>query len=134
MRNPSKVPEGLHSQLTIVKGDLTDKDGIYNVVRTYQPHALVDASSILNLPFQNTNNNAQRGLIYTTVEEALVKDGRLNDCFVICVGGQVETGSTCFVCLLWSSAPKTSTRPLIPTIYRPLTTLYIRCFLSLVVK
>ena len=90
VRNPSKVPEGLHSQLTIVQGDLTDKDGIYNVVCTYQPHALVDASSILNLPFQNTNNNAHRGLIYTTVEEALVKDGRLNDCFVICVGGQVS--------------------------------------------
>ena len=90
VRNPSKVPEGLHSQLTIVKGDLTDKDGIHNAVRTYKPHALVDASSILNLPFQSTVNNAERGLIYTTVAEALIEDGRLNDCFVICVGGQVR--------------------------------------------
>ena len=90
VRNPSKVPEILHNQLTIVKGDLTDRDGIHNVIRTYQPHALVDASSILNLPFQSTVNNAERGLIYTTVAEALVEDGRLNDCFVICVGGQVS--------------------------------------------
>ena len=90
VRNPSKVPENLHNQVTMVKGDLTDRDGIHNVIRTYQPHALVDASSILNLPFQSTVNNAERGLIYTTVAEALVEDGRLNDCFVICVGGQVS--------------------------------------------
>ena len=140
VRNPSKVPEGLHSQLTIVKGDLTDKDGIDNVVRTYQPHALVDASSVLNVPFQNTNNNAHRGLIYTTVEEALVKDGRLNDCFVICVGGQVKTECTtnkhrliddrllvCIrtwhACLLWSSSPQTLSLPLTHT-YHLLSTIH----------
>ncbi|MBB6144358.1 hypothetical protein HNQ77_002310 [Silvibacterium bohemicum] len=98
VRNPAKVPEALRSKVTIFKGDLCDAASISAAVRTCRPHAIVDASSAL--PFGHAKgqprNNADRGVITRATVEALEADGRLNDCVLLIIGGQLlpEPGGT----------------------------------------
>jgi NAD(P)H-binding len=98
VRNPAKVPEALRSKVTIFKGDLCDAASISAAVRACRPHAIVDASSAL--PFGHAKgqprNNADRGVITRATVEALDDDGRLNDCVLLIIGGQLlpEPGGT----------------------------------------
>ena len=98
VRNPSKVPDALRSKVTIVKGDLCDAASVAAAVRSSRPNAIVDASSAL--PFGHAKgqpaNNADRGVITKATEEALEADGRLADCVLLIVGGQLlpEPGGT----------------------------------------
>lgn len=91
VRNPDKVPEVLRSKLTIVKGDLCDAASISAAVHSCRPHAIVDASSAI--PFGHAKgqspNNADRGVIIKATFEALVSDGRLADCVLLIVSGQL---------------------------------------------
>lgn len=98
VRNPAKVPEALRSKVAIFKGDLCDAASISTAVRTYRPHAIIDASSAI--PFGHAKgqppNNADRGVITRATVEALDADGRLNDCVLLIIGGQLlpEPGGT----------------------------------------
>ena len=91
VRNPDKVPEALRSKVTIVKGDLCDAASIAAAVRACRPNAIVDASSAI--PFGQAKgqpaNNADRAIILKATVEALDGDGRLNDCVLIIIGGQL---------------------------------------------
>jgi hypothetical protein len=98
VRNPDKVSEALRSKVTIVKGDLCDVASISAAVRACRPNAIVDASSAL--PFGHAKgqpaNNADRGIIFKATVEALEADGRLADCVLLIVSGQLlpEPGGT----------------------------------------
>ena len=98
VRNPDKLPEALRSKVTIVKGDLSDEGAISAAVRSCRPNAIVDASSAL--PFGHAKgqpaNSADRGIIVKATVEALDADGRLTDCVLLIVGGQLlpEPGGT----------------------------------------
>jgi hypothetical protein len=98
VRNPTKVSQALHSKVTIVKGDLCDAASISAAVRSCRPNAIVDASSAL--PFGHAKgqpaNNADRGVITKATLEALDADGRLADCVLLIIGGQLfpEPGGT----------------------------------------
>ncbi len=98
VRNPAKLPEALRSKVTIFKGDLCDAASISAAVWTCRPHAIVDASSAL--PFGHAKgqprNNADRGVITRATVEALDDEGRLNDCVLLIIGGQLlpEPGGT----------------------------------------
>ena len=98
VRNPDKVPEALRSKVTIVKGDLNDASNISAAIRSCRPNAIVDASS--QLPFGHAKgqpaNNADRSVITKATAEALDADGRLGDCVLLIVGGQLlpEPGGT----------------------------------------
>jgi NAD(P)H-binding len=98
VRNPAKVPETLRAKVAIFKGDLCDAASISAAVRSCQPHAIVDASSAI--PFGHAKgqprNNADRGVITRSTVEALDADGRLNDCVLLIIGGQLlpEPGGT----------------------------------------
>jgi len=98
VRNPDKVPEALRSKVTIVKGDLCDAASISAAVRSCRPSAIVDASSAL--PFGQAKGqpakNADRGVILKATVEALDADGRLTDCVLLIIGGQLfpEPGGT----------------------------------------
>jgi hypothetical protein len=98
VRNPDRVPEALRSKVTVVKGDLRDAASVSGAVRSCRPNAIVDASSAL--PFGHAKgqpaNNADRGVITRATVEALDADGRLADCVLIVVGGQLipEPGGT----------------------------------------
>ncbi len=98
VRNPDKVPEALRSRVTLVKGDLCDAASVGAAVRSSRPNAIVDASSAL--PFGHAKgqpaNNADRGVITRATVEALDADGRLADCVLLVVGGQLipEPGGT----------------------------------------
>jgi NAD(P)-dependent dehydrogenase (short-subunit alcohol dehydrogenase family) len=98
VRNPDKVPEALRSQMTLVQGDLRDAASISAAVRSTRPNAIVDASSAL--PFGHAKgqpaNNADRGVITKATVRALDADGRLADCVLLVIGGQLipEPGGT----------------------------------------
>ncbi len=98
VRNPDKVPNALRSKVTLVKGDLRDAAAVSAAVRSSRPQAIVDASSAL--PFGHAKgqpaNNADRGTITRATVEALNADGRLGDCVLLVVGGQLipEPGGT----------------------------------------
>jgi len=98
VRNPDKIPEALRSKVTIVKGNLRDAASISAAVRSCRPHAIVDASS--SLPFGHAKgqpaNNADRGVITKATVETLNADGRLSDCVLLIIGGQLfpEPGGT----------------------------------------
>jgi NAD(P)-dependent dehydrogenase (short-subunit alcohol dehydrogenase family) len=98
VRNPDKVPEALRSKATLVKGDLRDAASVSAAVRSSRPNAIVDASSAL--PFGHARgqpaNNADRGVLIKATVEALDADGRLADCVVLVIGGQLipEPGGT----------------------------------------
>ena len=98
VRNPDKVPEALRSKVTLVKGDLSDAAAVSAAVRSTRPNAIVDASSAL--PFGHAKgqpvNNADRGVITKATVQALEADGRLADCVLVVIGGQLipEPGGT----------------------------------------
>jgi putative NADH-flavin reductase len=93
VRNPDKVPAALlathAAALTVVQGDLNDCAAVAAAVRAAAPTAVVDASSALPFPARTPPNNADRnGLLRATVE-ALQADGRVADCVLLLVGGQL---------------------------------------------
>jgi hypothetical protein len=98
VRNPNKVPEALRSRITIVKGDLSDAASVKAAVHACRPNVIIDASSAI--PFGHAKgqpaNNADRGIVTQATVEALDKDGRLTDCVLLIVGGQLlpEPGGT----------------------------------------
>jgi NAD(P)-dependent dehydrogenase (short-subunit alcohol dehydrogenase family) len=98
VRNPDRVPEALRSRVTLITGDLRDAASVSTAVRSSRPNAIVDASSAL--PFGHAKgqprNNADRGVIMKATVEALDADGRLGDCVVLVIGGQLipEPGGT----------------------------------------
>jgi putative NADH-flavin reductase len=98
VRNPDKVPEALRAKVTVLKGDLSDGAAVLAAVRSSRPDAIVDASSAL--PFGHARgqpaNSADRSVLTKATVEALEADGRLGDCVLIIVGGQVlpEPGGT----------------------------------------
>ena len=98
VRNPDRLPEALRSKVTIVKGDLCDPVSISAAVRSSRPNVIVDASSAI--PFGHAKgqpaNNADRGVITRATVEALEADGRLADCVLLIIGGQLlpEPGGT----------------------------------------
>ncbi len=98
VRNPDKIPEALRSKVTVVKGDLSDPAAVSAAVRSSRPNAIVDASSAL--PFGHAKgqpaNNADRAILTKATVDALEADGRLADCVLVIVGGQLvpEPGGT----------------------------------------
>ena len=98
VRNPDKLSQALRSKVNTVKGDLCDAASISAAVRSCRPNAIVDASSAL--PFGHAKgqpaNNADRGIINRATVEALAADGRLSDCVLLTIGGQLvpEPGGT----------------------------------------
>jgi NAD(P)H-binding len=98
VRNPAKVPEVLRSKVAVFKGDLRDAASISTAIRTCRPHAIIDASSAS--PFGHAKgqsaNNADRVIITRATMEALDADGRLSDCVLLIIGGQLlpEPGGT----------------------------------------
>lgn len=98
VRNPAKVPEVLRSKITIIEGDLCDAASISTAVRSCRPNAIVDASSALPVGHVKGQpaNNADRGIIIKATVEALDADGRLKDCVLLIIGGQLfpEPGGT----------------------------------------
>jgi hypothetical protein len=91
VRNPDKVPEALRSKVTIHKGDLCDAAAVAAAVRSSRPNVIVDASSALPFghPKGQPANNADRGLLTKATVQALEADGRLADCVLLIVGGQL---------------------------------------------
>jgi putative NADH-flavin reductase len=98
VRNPDKVPEAVRSRVTIVKGNLSDAASVAGAVHACRPVAIVDASSAL--PFGHAKgqpaNNADRVVLTKATVEALGADGRLADCVLVVIGGQLipEPGGT----------------------------------------
>ena len=98
VRNPDKVPEALRAKVTVIKGDLCDAAAVSAAVRSSRPDAIVDASSAL--PFGHAKgqpaNNADRSIFTKATVEALEAEGRLADCVMVIVGGQLlpEPGGT----------------------------------------
>jgi nucleoside-diphosphate-sugar epimerase len=98
VRNPDKVPEALRAMVTLIKGDLCDAAAVSAVVRSSRPDAIVDASSAL--PFGHAKgqpaNNAVRSIFTKATVEVLEAEGRLGDCVMVVVGGQLlpEPGGT----------------------------------------
>jgi NAD(P)-dependent dehydrogenase (short-subunit alcohol dehydrogenase family) len=98
VRNPQRVPDTLRSRVTLLTGDLRDAASVSAAVRSSRPNAIVDASSAL--PFGHAKgqprNNADRGVIMRATVEALDGEGRLGDCVVLVIGGQLipEPGGT----------------------------------------
>jgi hypothetical protein len=91
VRNPDRLPEALRSKVTLVKGDLRDAASVSAAVQSTRPNAIVDASSAL--PFGHAKgqpaNNADRGVIAKATAGALDADGRLTECVLIVIGGQL---------------------------------------------
>ena len=98
VRNPDKVPEALRAKVTMIKGDLCDAAAVSAAVRSSRPDAIVDASSAL--PFGHAKgqpaNNADRSIFTKATVEALEAEGRLADCVMVVIGGQLlpEPGGT----------------------------------------
>lgn len=98
VRNPDKVPAALRNTVTVIKGDLRDAAAVSAAVRASRPDAIVDASSAL--PFGHAKgqpaNDADRSIFTKASVEALASDGRLGDCVMVIVGGQLlpEPGGT----------------------------------------
>ena len=98
VRNPDKVPAALRARVTIVKGDLSDAAAVSAAVRSPRPHVIVDASSAL--PFGHARgqpaNSADRAVVTRATVDALQAEGRLGDCVLLIVGGQLipEPGGT----------------------------------------
>jgi NAD(P)-dependent dehydrogenase (short-subunit alcohol dehydrogenase family) len=98
VRNPDRVQEALRAKVTVIKGDLCDAGAVLAAVRASRPDAIVDASSAL--PFGHAKgqpaNNADRSIFTNATVRALVAEGRLADCVMIIVGGQLlpEPGGT----------------------------------------
>ncbi|WP_263359801.1 NAD(P)-dependent oxidoreductase [Acidicapsa ligni] len=98
VRNPDKLSEALRSKIAIVKGDLCDAGAVKAAVQACRPNAIIDASSAI--PFGHAKgqpaNNANRGLLTQATVDALEADGRLADCVLLIVGGQLlpEPGGT----------------------------------------
>ena len=90
-RNPAKVAEALRDQVTVVKGDLCDAAAVSAAVTAARPHAIVDCSSAL--PFGHAKgqpaNTADRAALTCATVAALQADGRLEDCVLLIVGGQL---------------------------------------------
>ena len=98
VRNPDKIPVAMRAKVTVVKGDLSNGAAVSAAVRSSRPDAIVDASSAL--PFGHAKgqpaNNADRAILTKATVEALGADGRLADCVLVIVGGQLvpEPGGT----------------------------------------
>jgi putative NADH-flavin reductase len=98
VRNPEKVPAAVRAKVTVVKGDLSDAATVAAAVRSSRPDAIVDASSAL--PFGHAKgqpaNSADRGALTRATVTALEADGRLADCVLVVIGGQLiaEPGGT----------------------------------------
>ena len=96
VRNPAKIPPATAANplLTVVRGDLTDAAAISAVVSSSRADAIIDASSAL--PGGKTPNTANRSLMYRAVVAALEADGRVGDCYLLSIGGQLfpEPGGT----------------------------------------
>lgn len=98
VRNPDRLPEALREKVTTIKGDLCDFAAVKAAVHATRPNSIVDASSAL--PFGHAKgqpaNSADRGLLTRATVEALAEDGRLPDCVLVIVGGQLlpEPGGT----------------------------------------
>jgi hypothetical protein len=98
VRNPEKLPDALRAKVTVVKGDLSDTDGVSAVVRSSRPDAIVDASSAL--PFGHAKgqprNDADRGALTRATVRTLEAEGRLSACVLLVMGGQLvrEPGGT----------------------------------------
>ena len=98
VRNPAKIPEALRSRVTLFQGDLLDAGAVYASVIACRPDAIVDASS--SIPFGHTKgqppNNANRDIIARATVDALSSEGRLSDCVLIIISGQLlpEPGGT----------------------------------------
>ena len=98
VRNPDKLPAALRGRVTVIAGDLRDADAISAAVRSSRPDAIIDASS--SLPFGHAKgqpaNSADRGVITRATVTTLEAEGRLPDCVLVVVGGQLipEPGGT----------------------------------------
>lgn len=98
VRNPDKIPAALRARVTVIAGDLRDADSISAAVRSSRPDAIIDASSAI--PFGHAKgqpaNSADRGVITRAVVTTLEAEGRLPDCVLLFVGGQIipEPGGT----------------------------------------
>ncbi len=98
VRNPDKLPEKLRFKVNVIKGDLGDPNSISSAIRSCRPNAIVDASSAI--PFGHAKaqpaNNADRSIIIRSTVNALEADGRLNECVLLIVSGQLlpEPGGT----------------------------------------
>ncbi len=91
VRNPDELPEALRAKVTVINGDLRDAAAVSVAVRSSRPDAIVDASSAL--PFGHAKgqpaNNADRSIFTKATVEALEAEGRLADCVMVIVGGQL---------------------------------------------
>lgn len=105
----AKLPAALRAQVTATQGDLCDGAAVGAAVSAARPHAIVDCSSAL--PFGHEKgqpaNSADRDALCRATLKALEADGRLGDCVLIIVGGQLfpEPGGTInswgVACLAW---------------------------------
>lgn len=98
VRNPDKLSAALRARVTVIAGDLRDADSISAAVRSSRPDVIIDASSAL--PFGHAKgqpaNSADRGVITRAIVGTLEAEGRLRDCVLLFVGGQLvrEPGGT----------------------------------------
>jgi putative NADH-flavin reductase len=98
VRNPDKLPASLRSQITVIRGNLSDGAKVSAAVHASRPDAIVDASSALPIGHAKGQpaNDADRRVLTRATVTALETDGRLDDCVLIVVGGQLvrEPGGT----------------------------------------
>lgn len=98
VRSPARVPEDLQGRVTVHVGDLNDAAAVTAAVRAAAPHGVVDASSALPVgqPKGTQPNNADRGVLLKAVAKSLEEEGRLDECVLLVVGGQLvpEPGGT----------------------------------------
>jgi putative NADH-flavin reductase len=91
VRTPTKLPEALRSQITVIQGDLCNAADVAAAVKQATPTVIVDASSAI--PFGHAQgqapNNADRATIFRSTYTAL--EGRYNDCVILIVGGVLLT-------------------------------------------
>lgn len=106
VRNSERIPAELRSRLTAFTGDLNDVAAVAEAVHKHKPHAIIDASSALPTnPRGQPQNNADRTKFLPAIYEALRADGRIADCSVIVLSGQVlpEPGGrtpNCIACTI----------------------------------
>ena len=98
VRNPARVPDDLRGRVNVHTGDLNDAASVSAAVKAAAPHAVVDASSALPVgqPKGTQANNADRSVVLKSLVRTLDAEGRLDDCVLLVVGGQLvpEPGGT----------------------------------------
>ena len=98
VRNPARLPDDVRVRVTVHEGNLNSAASVSAAVKAFRPNAVVDASSALPIgqPKGTQANDADRGTVLKAVVSTLEEDGRLSDCLLLIVGGQLvaEPGGT----------------------------------------